>query len=1002
MSKKLISLLVVVLTLSVFTMGCVFAATAPTPVVKINGTTLSTNTTYTIDEGQTISLSANGASKVAYKVATETTKIINGSSTTFTIPTSYTGTGEFSLYVCAINSNGVQGQWYAYQLSVAEDSNTDMGYVNVPVVKVNNTTLRADTTYTISEGQNINVSANGMSKIIYKIGTETAKQVTGSSVNFTIPTSYTNQGGFTLSVCSVNANGLQSSWYTYELAVVKDTTSDTIKPVVQISGKTLYSDTVYTINEGQVINIIANGASKIGYKIANQSTEIVTGSSVGFTIPTVYTGTGELTLYVCSINSDGIQSQWYPYYINVASGSSSTLVPTVNVKVSNATLSPDYTYTIEQGQVIQITTTNATKVYYKIANESMVTVNSSSVALTIPTRYTDQGTIAFSVCSQSSDGTQSGWKTYYLDVTKDANTVDSTIIVKTNGKTLNTDTVYTIDEGQEINIQVPNANRIYYKFGNSYTESIVGTNGTVTVPEKYTNAGMVTLSVSAILYDGTQTNWKVYYFEVDDSSYVNPNITVKVGKTTLNNSITYVLEEGQEIDIYANNARKIVYKIGNSSEVTVNSLSTTITIPTKYTNTGLFELKVATISANGERSSWKIYNLEIREGINNEKYPFIILSDEKLNGNLSGLNISLRTVPLTTKTGNMNYFLLNENIQFNIDFVNASKTLTDEVTIDFVIPDGFEVKFVDTKGAKKVNDNTLRWTFDGMEKGEKGTIPITLYYTAYPSRQNVAKPYAIIKSTGLRDTSAVINMIAKNASTEVSTKHEPFMYGDAGTNTFRPSEGMNRAEVAIMLTRILDLRLVSNYEVTYKDAEDFEDPQYAWATRAIMTVTKYGLMEGYDDGTFRPGAKVTKAQLITILARAFDMEDEDIKNEAFVIKDEPIKLFNNLSVVYSSYGYSEHWAAKYLAQMIRLNILPEFANTIDGNLDLIITRGEAAKLFCTVLYRGPAVDITNRESLTNEFKDVSERTSNYEYILEATADEHNSIYQKNGWEKITD
>ena len=288
-----------------------------------------------------------------------------------------------------------------------------------------------------------------------------------------------------------------------------------------------------------------------------------------------------------------------------------------------------------------------------------------------------------------------------------------------------------------------------------------------------------------------------------------------------------------------------------------------------------------------------------------------------------------------------------------------------------------------------------------MKKGEKGTIPVTLYYTGYPSKDNVAKPYATIKCGDLKDTSAVLNLIAKNSSTQVNTYHEPFMYGDGDKNTFRPAEGMNRAEVASLLVRVLDLDKVRNYTVTYKDAEDFEDPQYAWATQDIMTVTKAGLMQGYDDGTFRPGTKVTKAQLITILARAFALED-DSKNSAFAIKDEPIKLFNNLSVVYSSYGYTEHWANIYLAQMIRLNILPEFANTIDGNLDLVITRAEAAKVFCTVLYRGPAIDSTRGDILTNEFMDVSENTPYYEYILEATADEHHSMYQKNGWEKMSD
>lgn len=1065
------------------------------PVLSVNGTTLVTNKTYTINEGQEINIVAEGASKVAYKIGTEKTNILNGSSAKLTVPATYTNNGAFDIAVCSVAKDGTQSQWFVYEFAVLEQTAKT---TIVPVVEINGTTLVTDKTYKISEGQEISIVANGAKQVAYKIGTEETKRIDGSSVKLTIPATYTNKGALSLAVCSVANDGTQSQWFVYELAAVKETVVTTITPVLSVNGTTLLQDRAYIINQGQEINIVAEGAKKIAVKIANETTKIANSSNakvvipanytnsgilsiqvstvsadgvqskwytysisveeqlnvntvlpvlstngivlktdktykinegqplvlfadgaskiaykianesektydrenVAITIPATYTGTGELTLSVASV-ANGVQSQWYVYHI-VVEGKSVVNQPTVDVKISNATLNTNSVYTIDEGQIINITTNNASKLYYKIANEGSVEVNNSNVSFVIPARYSNTEPIALSVSAVNADGVQSQWKTFYIDVKKDDNTTEGSVTIKVDEKVLFTNKVYIVDAEQEIDVSVQDAKRIYYKFENSYTESIVGNKGTIEIPEKYTNAGTTTLSVSAILSDGTQTAWKTYYFDVKDTKYSNATILVKVGKTTLNTTTTYILDEGQEIDISATNAKKIAYKIGNSSIVTVNALEDTIVIPEKYTNTGLFELKVATVDANGERSAWKIYDLEIRDGHNNENYPLIILNDEKLNSNLTGLNVSLRTVPLTTKTGNMNFFLLNENIQFNIDFVNAGKEITDDVTIDFVIPEGFSVKFVDKKGAKQVNSNTLRWTLDGMDKGEQGTIPVTLYYTAYPTKNNIAKPYVTIKSGKLTDTSAVINLVSKSATTTIATNHQPFMLGDAGTNTFRPNDAMSRAEVAIMLTRVLDLELVSDYTLTYKDMADIDSPQYSWAKTAIMTVTKNGLMQGYDDGTFKPGAKITKAQLITILARAFNTQDSDVASQAFVIKDEPIKLFNNLSVVYSSYGYEEHWAANYLAQMIRLNILPDFANTIDGNMDLLITRADAAKLFCTVLYRGPAVDITNNDSLTNEFKDVTEKTSNYEYILEATADKHNSKYQKNGWEKITD
>ena len=965
----------------------------PTPVLKVDNTTLKVGQTYSMYEGKTFTLSANGASKVAYKIGSESTQIINGSSTTFKIPTNYTGTNGLSIYVCAVAKDGTQGEWYAYDVNMVKEQTV----VPTPVLKVDNTTLKAGQTYSMYEGKTFTLSANGASKVAYKIGVESTQIINGSSTTFKIPANYVGTNGLSIYVCAVASDGTQGEWYTYDVNIVKEQTV-VPTPVLKVDDTTLKVGQTYSMYEGKTFTLSANGASKVAYKIGVETTQIINGSSTTFNVPTNYIGTDELSIYVCAVASDGTQGDWYTYKVNVVKNE--VTEPTITVKAGNAVIDEDAIYMIDEGQTISINTTDATKIYYKIENEATVVINGTSTNFSIPSKYTDEGKIVLYVSVADLNGKQTEWKEYGLTVRSDDNTVDSTIRVKVNNQTVDTDATYQVYVDDEVQIYVPNAKRIYYKFGGDYTESIASTEAVTYIPDINSNGEDITLSISAILKDGTQTAWKVYSFEVHNPDYVTPNVTVKIGKTTLNNTTTYKIEEGQEIDIYAKNAKKIVYQIGNSSKVTVSNLEETITIPEKYTGTGLVTLKVATILSDGTQTSWKAYYFEVSEGFENAKYPFIILSDEKFNSDVEGLNVALRTVPVSTKTGNMNYFLLNEYIQYNIDFVNADKKITDKVYIEFNIPEGFDVKFVDIKGGKKVDENTIRWTFDGMQKGEKGTIPVTLYYTDFPSKNNVVKPYATIESDDYEDSSAVINLLAKNSSTVVETNHEKFMYGDADTNTFRPTEGMNRAEVAALLVRVLDLTPVRTYTVTYKDINSFEDPQYAWATRDIMTVTEAGLMEGYDDGTFRPGTKVTKAQLITILARAFSIEDE-AKNSAFEIKDEPIKLFNNLSVVYSSYGYSEHWATKYLAQMIRLNILPEFANTIDGNLDLVITRAEAAKLFCTVLYRGPAIDVTKGDVLTNEFIDVTERTSYYEYILEATAEDHDSMYQKNGWEKIT-
>ena len=770
--------------------------------------------------------------------------------------------------------------------------------------------------------------------------------------------------------------------------------------VATVNGVTLSTSSLIKINEGQVINLTSSGASKIAYKIGTSTPVTVNGSSYNLVIPTSYTNSGTFSLQAIGYAADGTASATATYYLNVESIESS-VKPVVVLKVNDAVLSTSTRIIIDENQpisVVPICSNGISKIQYKIGTSAVQTINSASGSIVIPTSYTNSGTFSLQVIAYSINGVASDTATYYMEVKKDVNTSSSEVVAKVNGTVLNVDSLIKIDEGQEIALLATNAVKIYYKVGTSYTNSIAGDNGLVVIPTAYTNSGTFTLQVYAILNDGTQTLTKTYYMQVIKEIVETPTLELSVNGNVLSTAYKTIISAGQEI-AFKTNGSMIQYKVGTSNVQTMNSSTGAIVIPAEYTNTGAFSLQVIAYSADNTASPTATYYMEVKSGSDNTVYPFIILKDEKLNTNLEGLNISLRTIPVTTKSGNMNYILINEYVQYNIDFINAGKSISDKVYITFEIPTGFTVNIADAKGGK-INGNTITWTFNGLIENEKGTIPVTLYYTGTQGSGAVATPVAKISTGSVMDMSSVWNFIIKDSTTTVDVNHVPFMIGDEGTNTFRPNDGLNRAEMAMILVRILGLNLATDDTITFKDAKAFEDGRYAWSKAAVMTVTKAGLMTGYDDGTFQPGSKLTKAQVITIVARALELQNKNVVDSPLAIKDQPIKLFNNLSVTYTSYGYEEHWAAKYLAQLIRLNMLPDFANTIDGNLDIVITRAETAKLICTMLTRGPSIDVTKNTELTNTFVDVDLATAYYEYILETTADAHDAQYQKNGWEKI--
>ena len=83
--------------------------------------------------------------------------------------------------------------------------------------------------------------------------------------------------------------------------------------------------------------------------------------------------------------------------------------------------------------------------------------------------------------------------------------------------------------------------------------------------------------------------------------------------------------------------------------------------------------------------------------------------------------------------------------------------------------------------------------------------------------------------------------------------------------TIRPGNNISRAEVATIFFRLLTDEAREQYNKTTTSHSDIKDG--AWCCRAVATLTNAGVINGYTDGTFRPNAPITRAELATIIAR---------------------------------------------------------------------------------------------------------------------------------------
>lgn len=162
-----------------------------------------------------------------------------------------------------------------------------------------------------------------------------------------------------------------------------------------------------------------------------------------------------------------------------------------------------------------------------------------------------------------------------------------------------------------------------------------------------------------------------------------------------------------------------------------------------------------------------------------------------------------------------------------------------------------------------------KYTVEGLATGDKvDSVKITGIQSEPGESPNVASD-AVIKNAKGEDVTANYKITYVDGvlkAIEVLNKEIHFNYVIGYTDgTIRPNNDISRAEVATIFFRLLTDEAREQYTTT---AGNFTDVKAGmWCNRAIATLTNMGIIKGYTDGTFRPNADITRAELATIIAR---------------------------------------------------------------------------------------------------------------------------------------
>ena len=188
----------------------------------------------------------------------------------------------------------------------------------------------------------------------------------------------------------------------------------------------------------------------------------------------------------------------------------------------------------------------------------------------------------------------------------------------------------------------------------------------------------------------------------------------------------------------------------------------------------------------------------------------------------------------------------------------------------------------------------------------------------------------------------------------------------------QPEGDITRAEVATIFFRLLT---DESRDAFWSQTNNYPDvSEDAWYNNAVSTLTNAGILDGYEDGTFKPDGNITRAEFATIAVRFFEAtyDGED--------------LFSDIA---------GHWAQDYINEAANAGIVDGYP---DGTFrpQQLITRAEAMTMVNRTIDRHPHKDHLLDDMIVWPdnpetawyYEQVQEATNSHEYTMN-TDDEQN-------------
>ncbi|WP_274654043.1 S-layer homology domain-containing protein [Paenibacillus humicola] len=114
------------------------------------------------------------------------------------------------------------------------------------------------------------------------------------------------------------------------------------------------------------------------------------------------------------------------------------------------------------------------------------------------------------------------------------------------------------------------------------------------------------------------------------------------------------------------------------------------------------------------------------------------------------------------------------------------------------------------------------------------------------------------------------DMVGNWAQKDVTTLASKLIVEGTGANKFEPKRNITRAEFAAMVVRSLGLD--ASGTASFKDVASNQ-----WYAGSVAAAADAGIIKGYEDGSFKPNANITRKEVAAMVVRAMAYAGKDVK-----------------------------------------------------------------------------------------------------------------------------